>query len=93
MLLLGAPGAGAGRVARALSEHVFGYHPRIVHGDVAEQLMGPPRRDDEGAGGWLYRVVANNWRRDELDPFSPDQPPPATRMRLVARAPTRRARL
>lgn len=87
--LSGAGGSEAARLARALAEQVFGYHPRHVAADGGTPLAGGPREGVAGTG-WLYRTAASNWRRDELDPFRADQPAPATRMRLVARRPSGR---
>ncbi len=69
----GPPGVGKGRLARSLVEDVFGYHPRIVHGETGGVI---------GREGWLFRVAASNWSSAEVG-----QGTPTTRMPLVSRLP------
>lgn len=83
-------GADAARLARALTELCFDHYPVTIQAETGGPLLGGPRRGAEhalDAGGWLYRVAALNWRRDQLDPLRPDQPPPRVRMPLVAARP------
>ena len=83
-------GPDAARLARAFGERVFDQYPVTVHAEAEGALIGGPRRGAEHAltaGGWLYRVAALNWRRDQLDPLRPDQPQPRTRMPIVAARP------
>lgn len=87
--LVSPPGGGGARLARLLCETLFDRHPEQTDGQVGP-LLGGPRRGEAGvltAGGWLYRTAALNWRRDEVDPLRPDQPPPRTRMPLVVARP------
>ncbi len=89
VVLLVGPGAERARAARYLAEEVFDYHARVARIDGASLMTGPEGRDERGAsvgGGWLFEAVTANWRRDELDPLHPDQPPPAHRLPLVGRA-------
>lgn len=88
IVFVSAPGRGGERAARALAEQVFGYHPRLLDADTTEPLiMGPSRASDAQfqPGGWLYRVAASNWRRDQLDPLRAGEPGPTERMRTVSR--------
>lgn len=86
-------GPDAARLARALTEQVFDHYPVTIQAETGGPLLGGPRRGAEhalDAGGWLYRVAALNWRRDQLDPLRPDQPPPRVRMPIVAARPDQR---
>lgn len=87
--LVAPPGGGGARLARLLTETLFDRHPQMARG-ADGALLGGPHRAEGGvltAGGWLYRTVALGWRRDELDPLRPDQPPPRSRVPLVVERP------
>tara|TARA_B100001093_G_scaffold370619_1_gene355582 strand:- start:1279 stop:2610 length:1332 start_codon:yes stop_codon:yes gene_type:complete len=77
------------RLAMALAGRVYGYHARVCPGPDATGLLHPPSMGTDEAqgspGGFFYRTVASNWRRDELDVFQPEQEPPQSRMPLLAR--------
>ncbi len=78
-------GDGARVLAEAVASSVFSF--QITHVPAADPaLLGRPSGTNPHEGdGWLYRSIALNWRRDELDPRRLWEPRPRTRMRLMSR--------
>ncbi|MEE2789737.1 MAG: hypothetical protein VX589_20520 [Myxococcota bacterium] len=75
-------------VARRLAAQAFNYFPILHFADEHADPFAAPDfsgRDGILKAGTLYRAVAANWRRDEIDPYQPEQPGPVTRMPTVAR--------
>ena len=74
-------------IAAAVVEELFGYHAHCASGLDSSALLSGPRRTSSGAvsrGGWLYRAIASNWRRDQIDPLEANSQGPRTRMPLLA---------
>lgn len=79
-------GDGGRALAEVTAQRVFGFQTTHVACGRDTALVGGPAGDNPHEGdGWLYRSIALNWRRDELDPRRPLEPRPRTRMRLVSR--------
>ncbi len=75
-------------LAQGVASELYGYVGNILPLNEMETLLEGPSVSSAGdtrPGGWLFRSIAANWRRDEVDPFQPEQIDPATRMPLVAR--------
>ncbi|MCB9548168.1 MAG: CHAT domain-containing protein [Myxococcales bacterium] len=79
-------GDGGRALATAIGTDFFGFHLEHVACGPGSNLIGAPCGDLPQQGdGWLFRSLALNWRRDELDPGHPSEPRPRTRMRLLGR--------
>ena len=78
----------AARLARGIANEIYGFLGNILPINETHTLLEGPSVTSDGLarpGGWLFRTIASNWRRDELDPFQPEQTDPSIRMPLVAR--------
>jgi len=76
------------RLARAVCSQIYERYPRQLPWQDEAQFFSLPRPGSgehmTSPGGWLYRTIASNWRRDEIDPFQPEQVGPASRMPVIA---------
>lgn len=78
-------GDGARALAEVVASSVFSFQITHVCASEPALLGGPSGTNPHDGDGWLYRSVALNWRRDELDPRRIWEPRPRTRMRLMSR--------
>ena len=76
------------RFAESICTQIYERYPRQIPWHDERQFFSLPIPGNDGQltspGGWVYRTVASNWRRDEIDPFQPEQSTPVSRMPVVA---------
>lgn len=77
-----------GAVARAIAEMIFERHP--LDADASAPIVGLHRSSDHSEAptlsGWGWHALSAQWRRDEMDPLSPGQPDPHTRIPTVVQS-------